>query len=119
MGKFFQAVIASFGFVIGIPLLIIMWSSDGDADLSPEAETLKQARWACMVAVKDMLKDPGSAEWGAGSGNWYAEWPASTDADGLTTVQPRFRAKNSFGAMIESQWQCLAIGPAVIGLEEL
>lgn len=64
------------------------------------------ARVYCMSGLKQVLHDPGSAEWGAFSGNFYGSWRAQNEADGWLTVWPTFRARNGFGGLVLTSWRC-------------
>lgn len=91
------------------PFLWWSWTSDTmnppKAEMSPEDKMLSDARWACQQAIRDILHDPDSAEWGMRSGNWYARWPARIDGD-VVTVAPQFRATNAIGATVLTSWRC-------------
>lgn len=76
------------------------------AAIDPEERAASSARLFCREQIHDQLKDPASAEWGMSSGNWYATWPATVSGE-TVKVQPRFRAKNSFGGLIISEWSCV------------
>lgn len=76
------------------------------------AEQLRgEARALCMMTIQGALHDPSSAEWGAFSDGFYGSWQAQVDESaGTVEVRPRFRAKNAMGAMILSEWVCVAEG---------
>lgn len=108
MGKVRDTLIIGSMFIT-IPFLWWAWTSDTTNPPAPEVSHEDQmrsgARLACRTFIADRLHDPNSAEWGMRSANWYATWPASLSED-TVTVQPTFRAANSFGATILSRWTC-------------
>lgn len=67
-----------------------------------KANRLSSARGACLITLKEQLHDPDSAQFGLTS-NWYT----SERKDGTILVQPVGRAKNAFGAYINSTWECV------------
>ncbi len=73
-----------------------------EAELKRRSDFLPSARGGCLIALKRMLHDPGSAEFGLTS-----EWPTTTADDGRVTVLARVRAKNGFGAMRLSTFRCV------------
>lgn len=73
-----------------------------EAELKRRSEFLPSARGGCLIALKRMLHDPGSAEFGP-----TREWPTTTADDGKVTVLARVRAKNGFGAMRLSTFRCV------------
>lgn len=67
------------------------------------------ARMACKAAIAAALKDPSSADWERGQAGYWGDWlTALNPHDKTAVVTPRFRAMNSFGAMVPSQWRCAA-----------
>lgn len=60
------------------------------------------ARGACLMAMKNTLHDPGSAEFGL-----MSEWITNTEADGRVRVLPRIRARNAAGALRLATFSCV------------
>jgi len=73
-----------------------------ESEQKRQAEFLPSARGGCLIALKRMLNEPGSAEFGLTS-----EWPTTMADDGRVTVLARVRAKNGFGAMRLSTFRCV------------
>jgi hypothetical protein len=74
-----------------------------------EAEKEKElvfssARGACYLAIKSYLHDPSSAE----VIGYMSSWHTKLNQDGTVFVQPQLRAKNMYGALIKSVWNCNA-----------
>lgn len=106
MGKVRDTLVIG-SLVFTVPLIWWSWTSTPSEPEMTASEKLESgARLACRSFISDSLKDPSSAEWGIGSGNFYAAWPAQSDENGSVTVRPQFRAKNGFGALDLSQWNC-------------
>jgi hypothetical protein len=85
----------------------LIWSLD---DGRPERPRLSQsetdiivARQVCRDMIAASLNDPDSAQWGN-----VATWTAGvqTDDPSRILVQPEIRARNRFGAMILTRFQC-------------
>jgi len=61
-----------------------------------------KARIACRDYIEERLHDPSSVEWGD-----LIEWTASEMHMGEITVWPRFRARNTYGALVLERRTCL------------
>lgn len=88
------------------------------ADAEKLEHEIKGARGACLVQTKESLHDPYSAEFGK-TRDWFVE----VNKDGTILVQPKFRAKNAFGAYRQATYNCLVkpvpAGYLVISLEQI
>lgn len=84
-------------------VIIIAAATKNNYSPQKESDPYSAARGACMMAIKEVLYDPGSANFSAGS-SWYVE----KQKDGTIRVQPQLRSKNAFGAYINSTWNCVA-----------
>jgi hypothetical protein len=80
----------------------VITSSTTEKVIDPKVERLSIARGACLLAVKQSLNDPGSADFELTS-SWYTE-----DRGDTILVQPVARAKNAFGAYMKGTWNCVA-----------
>ncbi|MGR3495226.1 hypothetical protein [Citreimonas sp.] len=93
--------------LISASFIALMWSI-GDP-VVPEAEPsqremdIAMARHTCKTAIENRLHDPSSADWGR-----LHSWPAGVDVenDARILVQPQIRARNAFGGMILTRFQC-------------
>lgn len=74
-----------------------------EAAAQAKVNRLRDARYACKHALKEVLNDPDSAKLEE-TLRWYAE----ERKDGTILVQPTGRAKNAFGAYIHGVWDCVA-----------
>lgn len=68
---------------------------------SHEQPVRGEARLACRDHIAERLHDPESAQWGE-----LADWLATAPEDGEITVWMRYRARNSFGALVLSRETC-------------
>lgn len=109
MGKVCDALAIGGGLAVA-PFIWWSWTADpleaNEPAMTASQELEAGARLACREFISDQLRDPGSAEWGMSSGNYYASWPARAGDEGRVHVQPAFRANNGFGAKTFSQWNC-------------
>lgn len=87
-------------FVVLVPALSNIGKSSKNSQTPPDPYSAP--RGVCRMAINQVLHDPDSAEFAAGS-SWYVE----TRKDGKILVQPQVRAKNAFGAYINSTWNCV------------
>lgn len=92
------AVVLIFGFVI--------WNMSTEPTARPkppppEANPVASARGACRTFIQGSLNDPGSAKFEP-----ISSWGVDQREDGTILVQPHLRAKNAFGGMIYTVWNC-------------
>lgn len=75
----------------------------GPRQMTEQETNIAIARRACKDLIQDQLNDPDSAEWGN-----VSLWPAGpqTDDPNRLLVQPEIRAKNAFGALVLTRFQC-------------
>lgn len=74
------------------------------SQLSQQDINLSIARRACQNIIREQLHDPDSAEWGN-----VSLWTAGlqTDNPSRLLVQPEIRARNAFGALVLTRFQCI------------
>jgi len=105
-----------------------LFFSDATSDVKPsdQHQTLEESRRSiarafCNRVILKNLKDPTSAQTGPLSDGFYGLWPAKNISDNRVKVTARFRAKNSFGALVRTQFTCVLRfdGPNVVGVETL
>lgn len=106
-------------------LVWALWPASEPTQPAPK-ETLSQrqnsvARATCMGLIKKSLNDPGSAQWGAFSNNFYGSWPAIHQDGNIVRVLAEFRSKNGFGALVFSKITCALKfdGEEVVGVVDL
>ena len=91
--------------LISLGFIALMWSIDEPKkrEITQMESDIAVARRACQTLIEGQLHDPGSAEWGR-----VALWPAGVDSENpeQIIVQPEIRARNAFGAMVLSRFQC-------------
>ena len=103
--SFFTKLVAIFFVFSGVMILVVNATAPSNPAVSTPAEPpdpFSAARGACRFALMETLHDPESAELNR-SGRWYVE----RQKDGAILVQPSGRAKNAFGAYINSVWDCV------------
>lgn len=70
---------------------------------SGESDDPERAAWfECKVAVLDLLKSPGSAEF-----PWFDSSYVTRSGDGYL-IRATLEAQNSFGAVVVTDWTCTA-----------
>lgn len=90
---------------LGLALVLAMvfaalFGPEGGSGTSDDPE---QAAWfECKVAVLDLLKSPGSAEF-----PWFDSSYVTRSGDGYL-IRATLEAENSFGAMVVTDWTCTA-----------
>lgn len=62
----------------------------------------RAARGACLIGLKQSLHDPGGAEYGQTS-----DWALTVLEDGAVQVRPIIRARNGFGALRLTAFDCV------------
>lgn len=72
------------------------------ADEAAREQWLTTAKGACLLSIQKQLNDPYSAKFDP-----TTSWAAEVGKNNRTRVQPKFRAKNAFGAYIYSTWDCV------------
>jgi hypothetical protein len=94
--------------VIVAPILWFSWGMDNPKTAEPEPTQFEvnqtSARYRCRDVVKAMLHDPESADLG-----WIGDWKTGllNDDEKTMAVQAQIRARNGFGAMRLTNFQCL------------
>jgi hypothetical protein len=99
--KLFFSIIA---IVVVGPFLYWSLSNDPPSRSTSEAELERiAARRMCREAIEAVLHDPRSAQWEPTSS--WAAGPLRGD-DSTFLVQTNMRARNAFGAMVQTQFEC-------------
>lgn len=93
----------SVGFAYGVFQLSSSIPEPEPRQLTQEEINLAAARRACREIISGQLHDPDSAEWGNVS-LWRAG--PQTDNPNRILVQPEIRARNAFGALVLTRFQC-------------
>lgn len=91
----------------GIGLVLVLSAvfaaiANPDTSSRPEASPEREAWFECKVAVLDLLKSPGSAEF-----PWFDSSYVTRSGDGYL-IRATLEAENSFGAMVVTDWTCTA-----------
>lgn len=94
------------GCALGFLYLVFLLPSSPEPEprqMSEQETNIAIARRACKDLIQGQLNDPNSAEWGN-----VSLWPAGpqTDDPSRLLVQPEIRAKNAFGALVLTRFQC-------------
>ena len=101
-----ETALGIFGLVVAIPVLVLMWSGDDTpaAELTQAEKNRGTAQIVCQEAIKRVLNDPNSAEWGQ-----VYNWPAGLqdNDDSRYLVQPEIRATNGFGGKVLTRFECV------------
>lgn len=86
--------------MVAISFVVIYFAWSGEPS-KPSASNLKVTAISyCKVQVKQSLKDPSSVDWT----DWQS-WPVSVERP-IWTVLAKYRAKNSFGAVVPGEAIC-------------
>lgn len=105
-----------------------LFFSESTPDVKPltPPQTLEESRQSmaramCNELIMKNLNDPSSAETGPLSEGYYGRWPTESVGEDRVRVTARFRAKNGFGGLIKTQFNCVLRfdGKEVVALESL
>lgn len=91
----------------GIGLVLVLAGlftaiADPDTSSRPQASPEREAWFECKVAVLDLLKSPGSADF-----PWFDSSFVTRSGDSYR-VRATLEAANSFGSVVVTDWTCTA-----------
>lgn len=104
-----KLILSILAIIIVAPFLWWSWSQDPPPRPKPSTAevTRANATGTCRDTITSMLHDPASAEWQPRS-----QWMAGRDkaGSGRYFVQTEVRARNSFGGLVLTRFQCTLTG---------
>ena len=96
----------AFFFILFVVTFVINAVNPPKRDPAYDPNTVEnKARLACLIVLKSRLHDPDGAQL-----DDTFRWYAGPQKNGTILVQPSGRAKNAFGALRYSEWDCITKG---------